>query len=110
MNDIGIVWAYDDVWEVGYRHALEFYSKYGHLKVPLSYVCEDNYSPGGWINNKRADYQASSMYNTLAFNKTSRLDKIDMIGDVKESMWQAAYDSFCDIYTKTTIFIFPKEN
>ena len=100
LNNIGIVWSYDDVWEIGYRHATEYYAEHGDLNVPHSYSCSDGYNLGKWIKNQRSDYQGTSHHNTLTPEKISRLERIGMVWDVLESRWQDAFEMLADYYRK----------
>lgn len=43
----------DEIWKVGYNHALDYYNLYNDLNVPFNYVCEDGYNLGIWIINQR---------------------------------------------------------
>lgn len=48
LNEIGIVWSFDDSWEKEYRHTTEHYAEHDHLNAPAKYICKDNYLLGTW--------------------------------------------------------------
>ena len=57
LNKIGMVWEIENPWELGYRHAKQYFSKFENLSVPYTYFCEDGYQLGKWISNQRFAYQ-----------------------------------------------------
>ncbi|MDE7209884.1 MAG: Helicase associated domain protein, partial [Lachnospiraceae bacterium] len=58
LDGIGMVWEMEEPWEVGFRHAKEYFGANGNLEVPNGYICEDEYRLGKWISNQRSAYAA----------------------------------------------------
>lgn len=100
LNAIGIIWSYDNTWEIGYQHAAEYYAEHGDLNVLYNYSCSDGYNLGKWIHNQRSDYQGTSHHNTLTPEKVSQLERIGMVWNVLESRWQDAFEMLADYYRK----------
>ena len=77
LNKIGMEWVYtnnpDYVWEKNYKTVLEFYSKYKHLYIPISYVTEDGVRLGVWLYDRKLEYER----NELSEERKRKLDKLD---------------------------------
>ena len=77
LNQIGMEWVYtnnpDYVWEKNYNTVLEFYSKYNHLYIPISYVTEDGVRIGVWLYDRKLEYER----NELSEERKKKLDKLD---------------------------------
>ena len=52
---------------------LEFYSKYKHLYIPISYVTEDEVRLGVWLYDRKLEYER----NELTEERKSKLDQLD---------------------------------
>lgn len=47
-----MIWTPNEYnWEVGYRHAKEYFDKNKNLDVPINYLSPDKYNLGQWIFN-----------------------------------------------------------
>ncbi len=58
LSELGIVWKqFAAQWDIGYRHALEYAQKYGNLKVPVKYECQDGFKLKYWLNNQITKYK-----------------------------------------------------
>ena len=81
LNKIGMVWEIENPWELGYRHAKQYFSKFENLSVPYTYFCEDGYQLGKWISNQRC------AYHNLAGKKLNadQIQKLSAIG----MLWSA---------------------
>ena len=77
LNDIGMEWVYtnnpDYVWDKNYNTVLEFYSKYKHLYIPISYVSEDGVRIGVWLYDRKLEYER----NELSEERKRKLDRLD---------------------------------
>ena len=83
LDEINMVWEFDDPWQIGYQHAKEYYEKYGNLAVPNSYLCIDGYRLGKWISNQRYDCQ-----KRLRLEQIQQLNEIGMIWNAKIKIQQ----------------------
>ena len=75
---IGMVWEFENPWEIGYFHAEKYFERYGDLRVPSGFVCEDGYRLGAWISNQRSAYNGTGR-KELSKERIVRLEKIGMI-------------------------------
>ena len=82
MERIGMIWEFDDPWEIGYQHAKNYFSEEGDLAVPNTYVCRDGYRLGKWISNQRCAYHGAAR-KELEQNKVRKLEQIGMIWSAK---------------------------
>ena len=77
-----MIWNTDQYrFDVGFEHAERYYRKNGNLKVPATYICEDDgYSLGMWINLKRRQYKKG----TLSAENIRRLEKLDIVWSARQ--------------------------
>ena len=82
LDRIGMIWNTDQYrFDVGFEHAERYYRKNGNLKVPATYICEDDgYSLGMWINLKRRQYKKG----TLSAENIRRLEKLDIVWSARQ--------------------------
>ncbi len=77
LDKIGMEWVYsnnpDYVWEKNYNTVLDFYTKYKHLYIPISYVSEDGVKLGVWLHDRKIEYER----NELSEERKRKLDKLD---------------------------------
>ena len=78
LSIIGMVWEFDDPWEVGYEHAKEYFRNFGNLCVESGFVCEDGYRLGNWISNQRYAYSGKARKGLTQ----EQIDKLTSIGMV----------------------------
>lgn len=94
LDSIGMIW--DNVnelrWEEGFRHAKEYYEKYGDLDVKVQYVCDDGYRLGSWIVNNRTWYSNNSVANILTSERVKRLEAIGMFWNKSNTVWEMYYN------------------
>lgn len=94
LDSIGMIW--DNVnelrWEEGFRHAKEYYEKYGDLDVKVQYVCDDGYRLGSWIANNRTWYSNNSVANILTSERVKRLEEIGMFWNKSNTVWEMYYN------------------
>lgn len=109
LDAIGMVWSFDDTWEVGFRHAEEYYKAYGNLAVAGEYVCDDGYKLGSWMNNQRTNYLSPSRYHKLSHEQAKRLENIGMVWKPKEARWETSFDLAREYFAKYGNLLIPKK-
>ena len=100
LEEIGMIWEFDDSWETGYQHAEAYFTKHENLDVPPDYTCEDGYKLGQWIRNQRSCYTSTDRYRALSSDQKNRLESISMIWKPSELQWQNGYAHAAE-YMKT---------
>lgn len=70
-------------WDVGCKHAKEFYSLNGNLLVPCSYICPDGYKLGQWIRSQRSA-RNGNLYAKITPERVEMLNEIGMIWEAKK--------------------------
>ena len=78
LNELGIVWDNEPPWEIGFRHAKEYYVSYGNLFAESKYICADGYKLGNWLTNQRSLYRSNGNQRKLSEDKINRLNSIGM--------------------------------
>ena len=48
-------WEFENLWEVGFSRAEQYYRGNGNLNVPVKYRCEDESLRGLWIANQKTN-------------------------------------------------------
>ena len=92
LNELGIVWDKELPWEIGFRHAKEYYDLYGNLFVQSKYICADGYKLGKWLTNQRSLYNSNDKQRKLSEDKIKRLNSIGMIWNVSKSKRYRNYE------------------
>ena len=97
LDALNFCWEPNEAaWQDGYSHAKTYYSLYGNLNVPASYTDEDGFKLGAWISNKRTHYRKGS----LSEERISQLERIGMVWDRLDEIWQTGYIHAADYYAK----------
>lgn len=77
---------YEELWEIGYRHAYKYYKEQGHLMVPAKFVMGE-YRLGAWISTQRN----ARKKGTMSHERIVRLNQIGMIWDLYRYQWDEMY-------------------
>ena len=77
LDKIGMVWDFNEIWELHFEAAKNFYEENGHLDIQIGYVTKDGLSLGQWFRTMRKSHNDG----TLAEDKTKRLESIGMKWD-----------------------------
>lgn len=84
LEQIGMVWDPEQHrFESELHHAQDCYKQHGHLRVPVSFCCEDGFSLGRWIRLKRRQYDSG----TMPIENVRSLEVIGMLWDVFSEVW-----------------------
>lgn len=93
IKSLGICWeSYSDLqWDRYYAQAAQYYAKAGNLDVKISYVTEDGFRLGIWLNNIRQYRQHGS--RVLNSRRQRQLEQIGMIWDKLSFKWERGYQA-----------------
>ena len=93
LEKLGIQWESDSdrQWERYYRQAARYYARTGNLDVKLSYVTEEGFRLGIWLNNLRQYRQNKS--RALDSQRQKQLEQIGMIWDKLSYKWERGYEA-----------------
>ena len=81
----------DRQWERYYGQAARYYARTGNLDVKLSYVTEEGFRLGIWLNNLRQYRQNGS--RVLNGQRQKQLEQIGMIWDKLSYKWERGYEA-----------------
>lgn len=91
LNAIEMIWDasvdYDELWDIMYQLAKEYFQENGNLQINL----RDKYKEKGlgqWINRQRVDYNK----NLLPMYKINKLNEINMTWSVFDNKWEEFYN------------------
>lgn len=98
LEKLGIRWeSYSDLqWDRYYAQAAQYYAKTGNLDVKISYVTEDGFRLGIWLNNIRQYRQHGS--RVLDGRRQRQLEQIGMIWDKLSFKWERGYQAARQYY------------
>lgn len=96
LDELGMQWAVDDPWEIGFGHAEEYFRIHQELSSAGQYVCADGYRLGKWISNQREKYAK----NALTKEQISRLEAIGMVWRLNDELWNRNYQFAKDFRKK----------
>lgn len=89
LEKIGMIWSqYDLQWYQYYDLLVNYYNAYGNSLVPLRYTTQNNEKLGSWVSHQRKDYKS----NKLSKEKIDLLEKIDMIWEPADYVWDKTYE------------------
>ena len=93
LNTLGMRWesVSDLAWEKYYSAAKLYFEKHGDLKVPAAYVDENGIDIGRWLSQKRTWRKSGIKSKMLSPERIEALDKIGMIWDVPDYLWEENY-------------------
>lgn len=74
-----------------YESAKNYYEKNGDLKVPAKYIDENGMDLGRWIAQIRVFRKSGIKSRMLSAERIESLDKIGMIWDVLDYLWEENY-------------------
>lgn len=102
LEAIGMRWASisDISWEKHYAAAKEYYSKYGNLKVSIDAKSNDGIKLGRWLAQLRTYRKSGIKCAFLTRERIELLDKIGMIWDVPDYMFEKNYSLCLEYYRK----------
>jgi superfamily II DNA or RNA helicase len=82
-------WAWnviDEQWEEGFSHLKKLVNKQGHCKIKLSYITEEDFRLGSWVNKQR------SKKNELSDEKIAQLESLfGWIWDARSDNWTQGF-------------------
>jgi len=85
-------WGWDlfnQKWEIGFRHLMEFIEIYGHPRVPQEYIAQDGYKLGGWI---RAQRKANDD-NKISVDRKAQLEALSgWCWNVNAAQWEEGFE------------------
>lgn len=87
LQRIGIV-SEDDSWMKYFRLAEKYYSQYGDLNVPSSYITPDGVRLGTWISRQRRLYRETSGGKGLTDQQIRMLEGLNMEWDLHRKSFE----------------------
>jgi len=68
LTELGLIWKqFEAQWDTGYQHAWEYVQKYGDLRVPVSYECQDGFKLKYWLNNQITKYKNGKLSDAQVY-------------------------------------------
>lgn len=63
LERIGMIWRCNLTWDESYQLLLDFYYKYGHIKLPYLYKTSDGYGLYDWLKYQKTEYRNGNLDN-----------------------------------------------
>jgi hypothetical protein len=85
LDALGFLWTVKvDYWDLGLKHLKDFVKKEGHAIVERSFITEDGFPLGSWVQTKRKQRKKGR----LSAESIAELNKLGFIWDQKANMWK----------------------
>lgn len=93
LDKLGMRWesVSDMNWDRNFSAAVEYAKKYGELSPKATYITENGIKLGSWISNIRTYRKCGIQRNYLTEERIAELDKIGMIWDVPNYIFERIY-------------------
>jgi len=78
LDDIDFMWVLETAWEEGFRHAKEYFEKFGNLRMAQKYKTEDGYALGFWVYDCRKAHNGLKTRTVLTDKQVTALESIGM--------------------------------
>ncbi len=89
LDRIGMVWnTMEYKFEHGYKYAVRYYHQNGNLNPPITYITDDGFRLGYWLEQKRRQNKKG----TLCDEYIKRLEEIGMLWKPTKDLWQQMFD------------------
>lgn len=100
LDAIGMVWdSYRELsWERYYAEAQKYYAEHADLNVNVKYVSDNGVRLGTWICNLRSMRKSKRNSVCLSEDRIASLDKIGMIWDQPDYLFESSYVAALDFY------------
>lgn len=91
LEAVGMVWdvrAY--IWEQNYKQAVDYYMRYGNLRISRNPNKSENSQLGEWLSTQRANYRIQTNPE-LTKERILKLESIGMVWEVRvvtEELWE----------------------
>ena len=100
LNALNMRWESisDMNWEKNYAAAVEYAKKYGEFSPKANYVTESGIRLGSWVTNIRTYRKCGIQRNYLTDERIDALDKIGMVWDVPDYIFEKKYDALLEYF------------
>ena len=100
LERIGIVWSSfrDLAWKRYFEEACEYYRKHGNLNITANEVTASGLRLGAWISKLRTYRKSGIQKRYLTEERIQALDKIGMVWDVPDYLWEENYAECLQYY------------
>ena len=102
LENIGMVWGStrDVSWQRYYAFAEAYYREHGDLNVPCDYPKKDGIDLVSWVRRMRVYRKSGIQRSYLTDERIAELDKIGMIWNVPDYLWEANFAEALAFYKK----------
>ena len=93
LNSIGMVWQFDDKWEIAFGYAEQYFKEHGDLLVNINYVCANGYKLGLWVSAQRSKYNNPMTQRPISDYQIKKLESVGMQWRVQGAEWEENYEA-----------------
>jgi hypothetical protein len=98
LEAIGMEWnCFQSKWESSFSYAQKYYKKYGDLNISTTYVTEDGFKLGAWLNSQRIKYKKKK----LTPNQINLLESVGIVWAPNDLLWLQSYEKAKKYYMTT---------
>ena len=96
LKAVGIELRMVSAFDLGIGYLSEYKEKYGHVRIPVSYVTADGYSLGIWCGTKRKERRNGELSPEII----KKLDDLGFVWDYTDDYWEHMYEACKEYYEK----------
>ncbi|CAE8650511.1 unnamed protein product, partial [Polarella glacialis] len=91
LDALGFLWEVVKAasWEEMFEHLKAYKQEHGHIRVPHSYVADDDVKLGHWVNTQRRGRKGQAGLKIDA-DQIEQLDSLGLVWDVSKAAWEEA--------------------
>jgi superfamily II DNA or RNA helicase len=93
LEEIDFDWdPIETEYKAGFKALQDYKEEYGDCNVPMAFKTSSGFALGGWISNRRTDYNA----NKLSPERVQRLEEICFYWDPREAEYKVGFKALQD--------------
>lgn len=102
LEQIGMVWdnVRDLSWQRYFAEAKAYAEEHGNLNVKATYTTKSGVKLGSWLSNLRTYKKNNIQQNYLTQDRIEALDKLGMVWDVPDYLWEQNYAACVEYHKK----------
>lgn len=111
LESIGMVWdsIRDISWQRHYELAKSYHEEHGDLNVPCDYKRKNGVDLAAWIRRIRSYRKNGIQQAYLTKERIAELDKIGMIWNISDHLWEENFAGALDFYQKNNHLNIPSD-
>lgn len=100
LNNLNMKWNLQaEAWDEKYYIVEKYYQEHGTTDIPQSYVTDNGFRPGVWLENQRLAYNGK-IDSYINEDRVQILDDLEVKWNVRHEKWMQYYNALKKFYLK----------